>query len=376
MKTTNNTTRYPATVLTPAGENMTASNCGWHGKRLPRQSRMAAVACMALLGAATASGQLFDEVPGLANWALVACAGSSQGVCYPESIAVGPQSGVTEYIQGDPWVLGNTLTADGNFDIYQLQGSTWVKQPGAATQIAISPNGYPWVINQLGQIFYWNGKTFELAPGNGCATSIGVGPNAFGSTYGDPWVIGCEGGYQTNGSIFQLQGSTWVKQPGAATQIAVSPEGVPWVINAAGSIFYWNGSPLLAGKNFVEVPGCATSIAVGPNTDPGAGPYGDVWVTGCNLLISGGSAEPGGGYGIFQFQNGTSWVEAGYYILGLDGPGGFVPYAGTQISLSPDLGNPWFVNDLGQIYADSIPPPPPPIKYSGARRRLAAVLRL
>src|ERR1035441_5583689 len=119
-------------------------------------------------------------------------------------------------------------------------------------------------------------------------------------------------------------GSAWVKQPGAANQIAVSPQGVPWVLTSSGSIFYWNGS------YFTGAPaGCASSIAVGPVTAPLAGPYGDVWITGCGDVTNAGAK-------IFQLQNGTSWVQ--------------IPGVASQISVSPDLGVPWVVTLTGQIF--------------------------
>jgi hypothetical protein len=60
---------------------------------------------------------------------------------------------------------------------------------------------------------------------------------------------------------------------------------------------------------------------------PFGDPFGDAWVTGC-------TAE-GSGYAIFQLQFGA-WVQ--------------VPGWATQIAVSPDLGVPWLINDLGQIY--------------------------
>jgi hypothetical protein len=265
----------------------------------------------------------FAQVSGLALSNQVAsaavCAGAG-GQCYFQSIGVGPNAEGSSI--GDPWIIGTSKVGN-DYHIYRRENSKWVQEVGAGTLIAVSPNGYAWTVNHVGSIYYWNGTSFALAPGNGCATSIGVGPNAFGSKYGNPWVIGCDGGVGVDGSIFQLQGSTWVKQPGAATQIAVSPAGVPWVVNAAGAVYYWNGS------GFTKVPsGCATSIGVGPATAPLAGPLGDVWITGCTTVAS-------GGYGIYQLQHGTSWVS--------------IPGGANQISVSPDLGVPWTVTIKGNI---------------------------
>ena len=266
----------------------------------------------------------WETTGGLAYNGLVAKCGSSLG-CYAESIGVGPNAEGSSI--GDAWVLGtSTNSAGDDYLVYRWVNSKWVKQPNAAgVMIAVSPTGNPWIVNHLGQISYYNGSTWVPAPGDGCATSIGVGPNAYGSTYGDPWVIGCDGGYGKNGNVYQLQGSAWVQQPGFGTQIAVAPDsGIPWVITADGGIYYWIGG------GFAKVPtGCATSIAVGPLS---AGiwfgdAFGDAWVTGCTIS--------GTGSGIFQLQEGV-WVK--------------IPGAATQIAVSPDLGVPWTVNNLGQIY--------------------------
>src|ERR1017187_6995994 len=263
----------------------------------------------------------FKRVGGPALSFLVPCPTSGND-CYPQSIAVGPNANGSTI--GDPWVLGTGKTSAGHYYVFQWRNSSWVRTVGAGLQIAVSPQGYAWVITHLGTMYYWNGSTFVLAPGNGCATSIGVGPNAYGSQYGDPWIIGCDGSDIFNGSIYQLQGSAWVKQPGAANQIAVSPQGVPLVLTSSGSIFYWNGS------YFTGAPaGCASSIAVGPVTAPLAGPYGDVWITGCGDVTNAGAK-------IFQLQNGTSWVQ--------------IPGVASQISVSPDLGVPWVVTLTGQIF--------------------------
>ncbi len=263
----------------------------------------------------------FLRVAGAALSSLVPCP-SPGNDCYPQSIAVGPNANGSTI--GDPWVLGTAKTSAGDYYVFQWRNGSWVRTNGAGLQIAVSPQGYPWVITHLGTIYYWNGSTFELAPGNGCAISIGVGPNAYGSLYGDPWVIGCDGTDNINGGIYQLQGSVWVKQPGAANQIAVSPQGVPWVLTSNGGIFYWNGS------GFSSAPaGCAVSIAVGPSTAPLAGPNGDVWVAGCGQVSN-------QGYYLYQLQNGVTWVQ--------------IPGIGSQISLSPDIGVPWVVNYSGQIF--------------------------
>jgi hypothetical protein len=209
----------------------------------------------------------FKQVAGLASNSATA-----------EPIAVGPNANGSQV--GDAWTLGFNADANGNYSIYQWRNSKWVnvQSVAKANHIAVGPEGYAWVVNSEGSIYYWNGSSFEPAPGpsNTCASWIAVGPNAYGSTYGDPWILGCNKG--TNGySVIQLQGSNWVYQNAKALRIAMGPKG-PWIISITGAIYYWNGS------SFVEAPaGCATSIGVGPLNAPFAGPYGDAWVTGCTL---------------------------------------------------------------------------------------------
>jgi len=261
----------------------------------------------------------FLKIGGTAYDNLVPCP-QGGALCYPQSIAVGPSSNGSPI--GTPWVLGTAQTSEGDYYVYQWQNGSFVQTDGAGLQIAVSPEGYAWVVTHLGTIYYWNGSTFLPAPA-GCATAIGVGPNLYGSQYGDPWIIGCNGSEVSNGSIYQLQGSTWVEQPGAANRIAVSPEGVAWVIDEAGTVFYWNGAGFSAGP-----AGCANSIAAGPVTAPLSGLFGDVWIVGCGNVNAGGAK-------IFQMQE-DSWV--------------LIPGDAEQVSVSPDLGVPWLVTRAGLIF--------------------------
>jgi len=234
-----------------------------------------------------------------------------------ESIGVGPTPGPIANI-GEGWVLGSVANSSGDYPVFQWENSSWVQRNGAGTKLAVSPEGDPWVVNHTGSIWYWNGSEFILAPGNGCATWIGVGA---GGSYGAPWIVGCQVEQNNNYGIYQLQGSTWVQQPGEATRIAVGPNG-PWVINAAGNVFYWvNG-------NFTVVPGnvCGTSIAVGPSSS--ATPFGEAWILGCTFEST--------GYNIFQLGSNWNWEQ--------------VPGAAIQIAVSPDWGVPWIVNSTGNIY--------------------------
>ena len=169
------------------------------------------------------------------------------GKACASSIGVGPNSELQT--NGTPWTVGCHPGADGNYAVYQLvTGGTsafhltsWVKmQDDVATQIAVSPEGIPWVINASGQILYWNGSKFVVNADKGCATSIGVGPNSDGLTNGTPWITGCTASADGNFDVYQMQtGGAWVKMQNDVGiggfpmgSLAVSPDtGIPWVIS-------------------------------------------------------------------------------------------------------------------------------------------------
>jgi hypothetical protein len=218
---------------------------------------------------------------------------------------------------GDPWVLGSAANSNGDYPIYNLVFGVWDKMPGAGTQLAIGPEGYPWVVNHAGVAFYWNSGGWTPIGGTYCASHIAVGS---GGTYGTPWILGCHEG--TNGyNIYKLENGAWVQQTGQATAIAIGKSG-PWIVQKSGNVYYWNGS------SYKEAPGnpCATSIAAAPIT-PFGDSWGDVWTTGCH--------EQSTGYNIYQLQ-GNSWVQ--------------IPGSATSISISPDLGVPWVVNSNGIVF--------------------------
>jgi hypothetical protein len=310
---------------------MSKTQCLSKRKGLTTHGRIATVAGFVFLMAAAASGQIqpqiapFKRMPGTAESGMVSCAGPG-GLCFPQSIAAGPN--------GTAWVLGAGKTTAGDYYVYQWVGSKWVRTDGAGTMISVGLDGYPWVITHLGTIYYWNGRTFVLAPGGGCATSIGVGWSLGDKTdypYGIPWIIGCNGSSTTDGGIysyFSYQGShSWILQPGAANRIAVSPAGEPVVITQYGSVWYMGND-----FYFQEAPpACANSIAAGSTSDPLSSWFADVWITFCGDVSNQGA-------NIYQLQNATSWVQ--------------IPGTASQISLTPDTGVAWVVTLTGEIFAN------------------------
>jgi hypothetical protein len=248
------------------------------------------------------------------------------GISHPDpahqSIAAGPNGSGS--ILGDPWRLAYDKNPTGDYNIYHWVNGAWVLMPGAGTEIAVGPEGHPWLVNHNGTVFYWNGSEWKVAPGNACASHIAVGANAFGSKYGSAWVLSCNEGSSGYG-IYQLQGSTWVRQPGSAVKIAIGPIG-PWIIDKSSNVYFWNGD------KYVEAPGspCASDIAVGPINDSFLVPFpfGDAWILGCH--------DHSAGYDIYQYQvQANSWVQ--------------IPGSANQISVSPDLGIPWIIEPNGDI---------------------------
>lgn len=201
------------------------------------------------------------------------------------------------------WILGcGGKEAAGNNSLFQLKNGTWSTVTGAGVQIAVSPEGIPWVVNNKGELYKWKNGAFELVPID-CITWVGVGSNE------TAWAVGC-GGKEADGNngIFQLSNGSWVKVTGAGVQLAVSPEGNPWVLNNKGEVYRWNGSA------FEQAPQtCAAAIGVGAN--------GMAWAISC-------SAES-----VLQLKNGA-WA----------------PGNGTakQIAVSPE-GTPWLINDQGAV---------------------------
>lgn len=154
-------------------------------------------------------------------------------------------------------------------------------------------------------LFGWSSAVlaqWQLLPG--LATDIGVGAR------GDAWVIGIDqvaGGH----SIYRWAGSDWQIVPGGAARIDVDPRGVPWVVNSASQILR------LGPGGWQQMPGLARDIGIGAN--------GAVWVIGVTPVA--------GGFTVHRWD-GRNWT--------------LVPGGGVRIDVDP-RGNPWVVNDRGEI---------------------------
>ncbi len=200
---------------TYSGAKIWAGTCNWSGQ---------ITGC--LVSGSTCPGAA-EAAPAAAG---AAPAGWTQTAYQASDIAVG-RNGAVWFINGGT--------------IYQVTASGPQAVPGAARNIAVDPNGLPWVVNSSGNIFRWNGSGWTQVPG--LANDIGIGAN------GSVWIIG------TDGVPASWNGSAWVKLSGGGTKISVDPSGHPWVINAANQIWRWSGS------SWQLLPGAATDISVGPD---------------------------------------------------------------------------------------------------------------
>jgi hypothetical protein len=195
---------------------------------------------------------------------------------------------------GSVWATGT------NGNIYRWNGSSWQTMPGGASRIAVDPSGNAWVVNSAGYIYKYtpSNNGWELKPG--LASDIGIGAD------GSVWVIGrntVPGGYD----IYKWNGSNWSMVPGGALRIAVDPTGNAWVVNNSGTVFHYNGT------SWDVKPGNVKDIGVGAN--------GAIWCTGADLNI--------------YLWDGSNWkMQTG---------------GASQISVAPD-GNAWVVNSGGQVF--------------------------
>src|SRR5713101_4028417 len=93
------------------------------------------------------------------------------------------------------WII-DCAGSGGNYYIRQWSGTCWQLKGGMATQIAVDPQGNPWVITASNTIYRWVSGAWQLVSGG--ATSI----SAFGGTVA---VIGTDNNrYVWNGSQFTV----------------------------------------------------------------------------------------------------------------------------------------------------------------------------
>lgn len=271
----------------------------------------------------------------------------------------GAASGIDVGPSGVPWILGDTLGANG-YLIYQRNGNGWSRtknNAGAndnfmANRIAVDGSGKPWVV-QAGSVYVrststaGSGTWTQVVPGS-CASDVDVGWD------GSVWIVGCAAdGYGLRRlSVLahqSLAGASWGAPVGAqASRIAVDANGRPWAVLLNNKVVRL---PSPSATSWEVLEGLATDRLA---TDITAGPVAEN-VDGDPLsyvyILDNVEGPLGGGKHVY------AWVEQPY--IAPNQPGGAdAPYAkgwkkleGEALGISMDAdGSPWVVTRGGYIY--------------------------
>jgi hypothetical protein len=274
---------------------------------------------------------------------------------------------------GSFWVLSSQGPGP-DYTIWHNSGGlngTWTNIPGAASRMAVAPNGTLWVINSAGGIYAWNGSSWSTIAGG--ASDITVGSD------NTVYVISNQPGGPYGRGIYHYANGTWTQLAGAAVRIAASldtgtyPNGVVpggvWVTNALESIYYFEPN-----IGFYQIPGAA--IALAPTTSGG-------------LFALGYLGSPSTGYPIYydDLSTGTWTNEPGaatsiatdgktVYVVGVGGGiylapiqtqlvGGGTPLTGPRLATNNGWGAPAVAEDLNF---------PVQSRYDGSGFKIAIVI--
>lgn len=126
---------------------------------------------------------------------------------------------------GSVFILGQPTSANGY--VYRWTGSSWSYFGGNGVEIAVAPDGRPWVINSARQVYRRNGSRYDYIPGE--ARDIDVG--------GDGTVYMLGGGWGVDGYVYRWNGSGWTYNGGYGVRITVAPTGAPALVNSANSVW-------------------------------------------------------------------------------------------------------------------------------------------
>ena len=159
---------------------------------------------------------------------------------------------------GSIWVLS---TQGGPVDkaIYKYQNGTWTNIPGAAMRLAVGPDNALWAVNSAGGIYrYFNNAWTTIAGG---ASDISIGPD--GSVY----VISNQNGGPFGNGIYKYLNGTWTQLPGAGVRVAASWDtrscykynvaaGSIFVVNAQNSLYSYSPQ-----AGYTSIPGAGIQVA-------------------------------------------------------------------------------------------------------------------
>ncbi len=215
-----------------------------------------------------------------------------------KDIAISPEGAV--------YIIG-TNTEPGGYAIYRWTGGGWTQLTGGGVAIAAGPHNSLWVVDSDNNIFRYVYGGWQKMPGS--ANDIAAG--ADGSVY----MIGTDSCDSGNSIYRFVEPYGWTKMDGCGISISVSSQGTPWVSNKDGEIFRY------ARGNWSKISGLALEIA--PRSDS------DIWVTGDTSCPE--------GRNIFHYVNGN-WSK--------------INGCADNIALAPD-GTIWLINDAGEIFNGS-----------------------
>lgn len=135
--------------------------------------------------------------------------------------------------------------------VLRWNGSSFVQTNGNGTRVAVDPQGNAWVVNSKNDLFHSspgaNGATTWTYIQEQKAIDVAVAPD------GTPWVIA------PDQRILSFKNGVWTAVSGGGVKIAVNTDGYPWVVNAGGQIWRMNA----AGWHILL--GSASDIAIGPS---------------------------------------------------------------------------------------------------------------
>lgn len=119
---------------------------------------------------------------------------------------------------GIPWVINDR-------QIYRLRGDVWQSMPGSARDIA-SGGGEVFVIGDSRAIYKWNEENFSWRDLGGEAEYLAVDED------GIPWAV-------QDRQIYRLRGDTWQSMPGSARAIGAGG-GEVWAVGDSRAVYRWS----------------------------------------------------------------------------------------------------------------------------------------
>lgn len=203
---------------------------------------------------------------------------------------------------GDVFAIGTEGVSGSNGWVYQWIHGRWELFGGYGTRVAVDPDGNPWIINALNEIWRYSGGSWAKVPGTARAIDIGADGSVF--MLGQPsW---------SDGYVYRWNGASWDYFGGYGTEITVDREGHPWLVNSSDEI--WRHTD------------AGWSRLSGTARDLDAGGDGTVY------SLSGGS----GANGYIYRWSGSGWSYNGGY--------------GVRIAVAP-TGSPAIINSSSSVWS-------------------------